>query len=91
MSQVELDTLKSYIDEILGKGFIWTSNLPIGAPVLFIKKKNGMLRLCVNYCTLNKITVKNRYLLPLSDNLMNRLSQAKLYTKIDLRVGHNNI
>jgi hypothetical protein len=59
MSQVELDALKSYIDEMLGKGFIRTSNSPIGAPVLFVKKKNGTLRLCVDYRALNKITVKN--------------------------------
>jgi hypothetical protein len=91
MSQVELDALKSYIDKMLGKGFIQTSNLPIGVPVLFVKKKNGTLRLCVDYCALNKITVKNRYPLPLSGNLMDRLSQAKLYTKINLRVGYNNI
>jgi hypothetical protein len=91
MSQVELDALKSYIDEMLGKGFIQTSNSPIGAPVLFVKKKNGTLRLCVDYRALNKITVKNRYPLPLSGDLMDRLSQAKLYTKIDLRVGYNNI
>jgi hypothetical protein len=87
MSQVELDALKGYIDEMLGKGFIRTSNLPIGAPVLFVKKKNGTLRLCVDYRALNKITIKNRYPLPLSEDLMDRLSQAKLYTKIDLRVA----
>jgi hypothetical protein len=63
----------------------------LGAPVLFVKKKNGTLRLCVDYHTLNKITIKNRYLLLLSGDLMDRLSQAKLYTKIDLRVGYNNI
>ena len=91
MSQVELDALKSYIDEMLAKGFIRTSNSPIGAPVLFVKKKNGTLRLCVDYRALNKITVKNRYPLPLSGDLMDRLSQAKIYTKIDLRVGYNNI
>ena len=91
MSQVELDALKSYIDEMMGKGFIRTSNSPIGAPVLFVKKKNGTLRLCVDYRALNKITIKNRYPLPLSGDLMDRLSQAKYYTKIDLRVGYNNI
>jgi hypothetical protein len=91
MFQIELDALKSYIDEMLNKGFIWMSNLPIGAPVLFVKKKNRTLRLCVDYRALNKITVKNQYPLPLSGNLIDRLSQAKLYTKIDLRVGYNNI
>ena len=91
MSQVELDALKSYIDEMLSKGFIRTSNSPIGVPVLFVKKKNGTLRLYMDYRALNKITVKNRYLLPLSGDLIDRLSQAKYYTKIDLRVGYNNI
>jgi hypothetical protein len=56
-----------------------------------VKKKNGTLRLCVDYRALNKITIKNRYPLPLSGDLTDRLSQAKLYTKIDLRVGYNNI
>jgi hypothetical protein len=91
ISQVKLDALKSYIDKMLGKGFIWTSNLPIGAPVLFVKKKNGTLRLCMDYWALNKITIKNRYPLPLSGDLIDHLSQAKLYTKIDLCVGYNNI
>ena len=91
MSQVELDALKGYIDKMLGKGFIQTSNLPIGAPVLFVKKKNGTLRLCVDYRALNKITIKNWYPLPLSGDLMDCLSQAKVYTKIDLHVGYNNI
>ena len=76
MSQVELDALKSYIDEMLSKGFIRTSNSPIGAPVLFVKKKNGTLRLCVDYRALNKITVKNRYPLPLIRELRDRLHGA---------------
>jgi hypothetical protein len=49
MSTNELEALKSYIDKMLGKGFMWSSNSPAGAPVLFVKKKNGMLRLCINY------------------------------------------
>jgi hypothetical protein len=56
-----------------------------------VKKKNSILRLCVDYRALSKITIKNRYPLPLSEDLMDHLSQAKLYTKIDLRVGYNNI
>jgi hypothetical protein len=91
MSQVELDALKSDINEVLSKGFIRTSNSPIGAPVLFVKKKNGTLRLCVDYWALNKITIKNWYPLLLLGDLMDRLSRAKFYTKIDLQVGYNNI
>jgi hypothetical protein len=89
--QVELDALKSYIDKMIEKGFIRTSNSPTGTPVLFVKKKNGTLQLCMDYRALNKITIKSRYPLLLSGDLMDRLSQAKYYTKIDLRVGYNNI
>ena len=91
MSTNELEALKNYIDEMLGKGFIRSSNSPAGAPVLFVKKKNGTLRLCVDYRALNRITIKNRYPLPLAGDLMDRLSSAKIYTKIDLRVGYNNV
>jgi hypothetical protein len=91
MSTNELEALKSYIDKMLGKGFIRFSNSPAGAPVLFIKKKNGTLRLCVDYRALNRITIKNRYPLPLAGDLMDRLSRAKIYSKIDLRVGYNNV
>jgi hypothetical protein len=84
MSTNELEALKSYIDEMLGKGFIRSSNSPAGAPVLFVKKKNGTLRLCVDYRALNQITIKNRYPLPLAGDLMDRLSRAKIYSKIDL-------
>jgi hypothetical protein len=59
MSTNKLEALKSYIDEMLGKGFIRSSNSPAGAPMLFVKKKNGTLRLCVDYRALNRITIKN--------------------------------
>jgi hypothetical protein len=91
MSQIELEALKNYIDEMLAKGFIRSSSSPAGAPVLFAKKKNGALRLCVDYRALNKISIKDRYPLPLSGDLMDRLSRAKVYSKIDLHVGYNNI
>jgi hypothetical protein len=91
MSTNELEALKSYIDEMLGKGFIQSSNSPAGAPVLFVKKKNGTLRLCIDYQALNQITIKNRYPLPLAGDLIDRLSRAKIYLKIDLRVGYNNV
>ena len=91
MLGVELDALKKYLEEMLGKGFIRPSSSPAGAPVLFAKKKDGSLRLCVDYRSLNKITRKNCYPLPLIGDLLDRLSSAKVFTKIDLRVGFNNI
>jgi hypothetical protein len=70
MSTNKLEALKSYIDKMLGKRFIRSSNSPAGAPVLFIKKKNGTLRLCIDYRALNQITIKNQYPLPLAGDLM---------------------
>jgi hypothetical protein len=91
MSTTELEALKNYIDEMMGKGFICNSSSPSGAPVLFVKKKNGSLRLCVDYRGLNKVTIKNRYPLPLSGDLMDQLSEAKIFSKIDLRAGYHNV
>ncbi|KAF8830708.1 hypothetical protein HHX47_DHR2000968 [Lentinula edodes] len=91
MSEKELKSLKEYIDEMLGKGFIRSSSSPAGAPVLFAKKKDGTLRLCVDYRALNKITKKNRYPLPLIGTLVDQLRKAKIFTKIDLRAGYNNV
>ena len=89
LSQNELATLKEYIDENLAKGFIRHSKSPAGAPILFVKKKDGFLRMCVDYQGLNKVTVKNRYPLPLISGLLNELGQTKIYTKIDLRGAYN--
>ena len=71
------------------KNFIRHSKSPARAPILFVKKKDGSLRMCVDYCGLNKITVKNRYPLSLILGLFDQLSQAKIYTKIDLRGAYN--
>jgi hypothetical protein len=89
LSQNELTTLREYIEENLAKNFIRHSKSPAGAPILFVKKKDGSLRLCVDYRGLNKVTVKNRYPLPLISGLLDQLSQAKIYTKIDLRGAYN--
>ncbi|KAI0996661.1 Transposon Ty3-I Gag-Pol polyprotein [Podosphaera aphanis] len=91
MSREELIALKDYIEENLGKGYIRASSSPAGAPVLFVKKKDGSLRLCVDYRGLNEITIKNRYPLPLIRETLDRLSNAKWYTKLDLRQGYNQI
>jgi hypothetical protein len=91
MSETELKLLKDYIDDMLGKGFIRPSSSNAGAPVLFAKNPNGSLRLCVDYRGLNRITKKNRYPIPLINDLIDRLKNAQVYTKIDLRAGYNNI
>ena len=91
MSETELKALREYLDDMLGKGFIRPSNSPAGAPILFAKKKDGSLRLCVDYRGLNAITRKNRYPLPLVGDLLDRLRSAKFFTKIDLRAGYNNV
>ncbi|KAI0995439.1 Transposon Tf2-9 polyprotein [Podosphaera aphanis] len=91
MSRDELMVLKTYIQENLDKGFIRASSSPAGAPVLFVKKSDGTLRLCVDYRGLNELTIKNRYPLPLIRETLDRLSKAKWYTKLDLRQGYNQI
>jgi hypothetical protein len=74
MSHEELKELKVQLEELLAKGYIKPSKSPYGAPVLFVHKKDGTLRMCVDYRALNKATVKNRYLLPRIDDLFDRLS-----------------
>jgi hypothetical protein len=91
MTQEELRALKEYIEENLTKGFIQASSSPAGAPVLFVKKADGSLRLCVDYRGLNEITIKNQYPLPLICETLDRLAKAKWYTKLDLRWGYNQI
>jgi hypothetical protein len=89
MSEADLGTLREYIDENLKKGFIRPSSSPAGSPVLFVPKKDGKKRLCVDYRKLNAITTKDRYALPLADELRDRLSGAKVFTKLDLRGAYN--
>ena len=73
---------------MLEKGFIQPSKSPVGALVLFVKKKDGGLHLCVNYRGLNKITQKNRYPIPRIKTLVNQLCSAKIYSKINLHIGY---
>ena len=84
MSETELKALWEHLDDALGKGFIRPSNSPAGAPILFVRKKDGSLRLCVDYRGLNSITRKNWYPLPLIGDLLDQLQSAKVFTKIDL-------
>jgi hypothetical protein len=87
MSHEELKELKVQLEELLTKGY--TS--PYGAPVFFVHKNDGTLRMCVDYRALNNVTVKNRYPLPRIDDLFDRLSGAKVFSKIDLRSGYYQI
>lgn len=89
LSELELRALSEWLEENLTKGFIRASRSPAGAPILFVKKKDGTLRLCVDYRALNNITIKNRYPLPLIPEALDRLRKAKIYTKLDLRGAYN--
>ena len=84
MASMELKELKPQLQELLEKGFIGPSLSPWGALVLFVKKKDGTLRLCVDYRQLKNLTVKNKYLLPRIDDLFDQLKGASVFSKIDL-------
>jgi hypothetical protein len=86
-----LKILKKYLNENLKREYIQHFINPAGTPILFILKKDGNLRLCVNYRSLNKITVKNRYSLPLVKEILNRFSEAAVYTKLDLKKAYYKI
>jgi hypothetical protein len=89
LSKVELEALREFVDENLSIGFIRPSSSPHGAPVLFVKKKDGSLRLCVDFRGLNRITKKDRYPLPLISDLLDSPRKARIYTKIDLRHAYH--
>jgi len=91
LSAPEQDELKRQLQTLLDKGFIRPSNSPFGAPILFVKKKDGTLRMCVDYRALNKITIKNRYPLPRIDELLDRLLHAKVFSKMDLASGYHQV
>ncbi|KAF8747882.1 hypothetical protein RHS01_11193 [Rhizoctonia solani] len=91
MTDAESKALKKHIDEELATGKICPSTSSAGAPVMFVKKADGSLRLVVDYQKLNDVTHKNVYPLPRQDNLMAKLRHAKIFTKLDLRWGYNNV
>ncbi|KAL4013812.1 hypothetical protein IC575_025996 [Cucumis melo] len=91
MAPAELKEFKVQLQELLDKGFIRPSVSPWGAPVLFVKKKDGSMRLCIDYRELNKVTVKNRYPLPRIEDLFDQLQGATVFSKIDLRSGYHQL
>jgi hypothetical protein len=91
MPPKELAELKVQLQELHDKGYILPSSSPWGSPALFVKKKDGSLRMCVDYCPLNAVTIKNKYPLPRIDVLFDQLAGAKVFSKIDLRSGYHQI
>jgi hypothetical protein len=91
MPPIELAELKNQLQELLDKGYIRPSSSAWVCPILFVKKKDGSLRLCVDYRALNAVTIKNKYLLPRIDVLFDQLVGAKVFSKIDLRSGYHQI
>ena len=89
LSTVELQALREFLDEHLRHGFIRPARSPIGAPVLFVKKKDGSLRLCVDFRGLNRITKKDKYPLPLISDLLDAPRKARIYSKIDLKHAYH--
>ena len=91
MAPVELHELRVQLQELLEKGFIRLSTSPWGAPVLFTKKKDKTLRLCIDYRHLNRVTIKNRYPLPRIDDLFDQLRGARVYSKIGLHTSYHHL
>ena len=91
MAPLELKEFKLQLQELLEKGFIRPSVSTWGAPVLFIKKKDGTLQLCIDYRQLNKLIVKNKYPLPRIDDLFDQLKGASIFSEIDLRSGYHQL
>nr|GEY04907.1 putative reverse transcriptase domain-containing protein [Tanacetum cinerariifolium] len=87
----EMKELSEQLQELSDKGFIRYSSSPWGAPVLFVKKKDGSFRMCIDYRELNKLTIKNRYPLPRIDDLFVQLQGSGVYSKIDLRSGYHQL
>jgi hypothetical protein len=91
MSSDELDELKKQLKKLLEQGFVRPSASPWGSPVLFVEKKDGTKRMCIDYRTLNSMTIKNKYPLPRIEDLLDRLKKAKFFSKIDLRSGYHQM
>jgi hypothetical protein len=91
MTTPELAELKEHIKELLEKGFIHPISSPWGAPMIFVPKKDGTQRLCVDYRALNEVAIKNKYLLPRIDGLFDQLCGACVFSKIDLWLRYHQL
>jgi hypothetical protein len=91
MSVEELQELKNQLMELQEAGYIRPSSSPWGAPVLFVQKKDGSQRMCVDYRSLNDVTIKNKYSLPRIDDLFDQMRGARVFSKIDLRLGYHQM
>ncbi|GJV65352.1 putative reverse transcriptase domain-containing protein [Tanacetum coccineum] len=91
LAPAEMKELAEQLKELSDKGFIRPSSSPWGAPILFVKKKDGSFRMCIDYRELNKLTVKNRYPLPRIDDLFDQLQGSSIYSKINLRSGYHQL
>jgi hypothetical protein len=87
----DMQELIKQLHELLEKGFIRPSSSPWGAPILFVKKKDGSMRMCTDYMEINKVTIKNRYPIPRIDDLFDQLQGASYFSKIDLRSGYHQV
>ena len=91
MNPQELEELKKQLDDMLRKGLIRPSPSPWGSPLIFVDKRDGTTRLCVDYRKLNGVTIKNKYPLPKIADLFDQLSGARVFSKIDLRTGYHQL
>jgi hypothetical protein len=91
MNPQELEELKKQLADMLSKGLIRPSASPWGSPVLFVNKRDGTIRLCVDYRKLNEVTIKNKYPLPKIEDLFDQLNGARVFSKIDLRTGYHQL
>src|SRR3954468_5683810 len=87
----DLEEIKKQIKELLDKGYIRPSSSPWGAPVLLVEKKDGSLGMVVDYQALNEVTIKNKYPLPMINDLLDQLQGAKVFSKINLRLGYHQL
>ncbi|GJX81688.1 putative reverse transcriptase domain-containing protein [Tanacetum coccineum] len=91
LAPAKMQELSTQLQELSDRGFIRPNSSPWGAPVLFVKKKDGSFRMCIDYRELNKLTMKNRYPLPRIDDLFDQLQGSRVYSKIDLRSGYHQL
>ena len=89
MSASELEEVRTQLEQYLERGWVRPSSSAWGAPVIFVRKKDGSMRMCINFRMLNQRMVRDSYPLPRIDDLLDRLARARFFSKIDLRTGYH--